>query len=62
MNDFICKQMDHFKSKDLPQGTSEKIFLQILEPQRLLELNMVKLDNDSQILFLFKEISIYSRL
>lgn len=33
-----------------------------LEPSRLIELNMVKLDEDQQVLFLFKEISIYSRL
>lgn len=29
---------------------------------RTIELNMVKLDNESQVLFLFKEVSIYNRL
>lgn len=61
MNDFICKQMDYFK-KDLPQGYSERIFLKVLHQNKIIELNMVKLDHDSQVLFLFKEISIFSRL
>ena len=34
----------------------------MLEPNRIIELNMVKLDDDLQVLFLFKEISIYNRL
>ena len=54
--------MDYFNNNQLPQGYSERIFLKILDPKRIIELNMVKLDNDSQVLFLFKEVSIYKKL
>ena len=61
MNDFICQQMDFF-SKGVPQGYSERIFIRVQEPKRIIELNMVKLDDESQVLFLFKEVSIYNKL
>ena len=34
----------------------------MLNPRRIIELNIVKLDDDSQVLFLFKEISIFNKL
>jgi hypothetical protein len=50
MNDFICKQMEYFKA-DLPSGYSERLFLKVYNPngssKRIIELNMVKLDDDS---------------
>lgn len=52
--------MNYFKNLNV--GYTEKIFLKVLEPSRIIELNMVKLDEDPQVLFLFKEISIYNRL
>jgi K+-sensing histidine kinase KdpD len=61
LNDFICKQMEYFKA-DLPSGYSEKLFLKLLNPKRIIELNMVKLDDESQVLFLFKEVSTYNKL
>ena len=61
MNDFICKQMEFFKA-DLPSGYSERLFLKVFNPKRIIELNMVKLDDDSQVLFLFKEVSIYDKI
>jgi len=65
MNDFICKQMEYFKA-DLPSGYSERLFLKVYNPngssKRIIELNMVKLDDDSQVLFLYKEVSIYNKL
>ena len=62
MNDFICKQMEYFQTAKLPQGHTERLFLKVLSPKRIIELNMVKLDTDSQVLFLFKEVSIYNKL
>lgn len=62
MNDFICKQMDFFSNNQLQKGYSERLFLKILDPKRVVELNMVKLDNETQVLFLFKEVSIYNKL
>jgi len=48
MNDFICKQMDYFSETSVPQGYSEKIFIKMINPRRIvIELNMVKLDDDS---------------
>ena len=61
LNDFICKQMDYFKT-NLPTGYSERLFLKVLNPKRIIELHMVKLDDDSQVLFLFKEVSTYSKM
>jgi len=62
LNDFICKQMDYFSTVSLPQGYTEHIFLKLLDPKRIIELNIVKLDSNHQILFLFKEVSIYNKL
>jgi glycine betaine/choline ABC-type transport system substrate-binding protein len=57
--------MEYFKA-DLPSGYSERLFLKVFNPnshsKRIIELNMVKLDDDSQVLFLFKEVSIYNKL
>ena len=38
------------------------MFLKLLKPKQMIELNIVKLNSDSQVLFLFKEISIYDKL
>ena len=50
----------------MPSGYSERLFLKVYNPngssKRIIELNMVKLDDDSQVLFLFKEVSIYNKL
>ena len=48
--------MENFKS-DKPSGYTERLFLKIFNPRRIIELNIVKLDDDTQVLFLFKEIS-----
>ena len=53
--------MEYFQ-KDLPQGYSEHLILKVLDPNRIIELNIVKLDEESQVLFLFKEVSVYNRL
>lgn len=53
--------MEYFKA-DLPSGYSEKLFLKLLNPKRIIELNMVKLDDETQVLFLFKEVSTYNKL
>jgi hypothetical protein len=53
--------MEYFQ-KDLPQGYSEHLILKVLDPNRIIELNIVKLDDESQVLFLFKEVSVYNRL
>ena len=65
MNDFICQQMDYFENSEHHQGYTERLLLKVLNPNRKIELNMVKLDNEGekvQILFLFKEVSIYNKL
>jgi hypothetical protein len=36
--------------------------LKVFDPSRIIELNIIKLDSESQVLFLFKEVSIYNRL
>ena len=55
--------MNYFKDKmDLKLGYSEKLFIKVYNPKRIIELNMVKLDDESQVLFLFKEVSIYNKL
>ncbi len=55
--------MNYFKDKiDLQLGYSEKLFIKVYNPKRIIELNMVKLDDESQVLFLFKEVSIYNKL
>lgn len=46
----------------LTQGYTEKVFLRILQTKMNLELNMVKLDNSKQTLFLFKEVSMYNKI
>lgn len=61
MNDFICKQQEYFQ-KHHPQGYSENYLLKVFDPSRIIELNIIKLDSESQVLFLFKEVSIYNRL
>jgi len=38
------------------------LILKVLDPNRIIELNIVKLDDESQVLFLFKEVSVYNRL
>jgi hypothetical protein len=38
--------MEYFKA-DLPSGYSEKLFLKLLNPKRIIELNMVKLDDET---------------
>ena len=38
------------------------MILKVLDPNRIIELNIVKLDDESQVLFLFKEVSVYNRL
>ena len=47
---------------NLPSGYSERLFLKVLNPQAVIELHMIKLDDDSQVLFLFKEVSVYNKL
>ena len=58
--------MDYWKKKKGSMGHRERIFLKVYDQnkfnKRTIELHMVKLDNDSQVLFLFKEVSIYNRL
>ena len=61
MNDFICQQMEYLE-KSATQGYSERMFIKVLDPKRIVELNMVKLDDESQVLFLFKEVSIYNKI
>lgn len=60
--DFICKQMDFFTNPKLPQGYSENVIIKLIESGVKLELNIVKLEDQSQTLFLFKEMSIYNKL
>lgn len=47
---------------NITQGYTEKVFLKILGTKMKLELNMVKLDNSCQTLFLFKEVSMYNKM
>jgi len=54
--------MEYFKENNLPQGHSERLFIRVYNPKRIIELNMVKLDEESQVLFLFKEVSSYNKL
>ena len=58
--------MEYWKRRKSSTGQRERLFLKVYDPnknhKRTIELNMVKLDNDSQVLFLFKEVSIYNRL
>ncbi len=61
LNDFICKQMEYFKT-NLPSGYSERLFLKVLNPRAVIELHIIKLDDESQVLFLFKEVSVYNKL
>ena len=53
--------MEYFKM-NLPSGYSERLFLKVLNPRAVIELHMIKLDDDSQVLFLFKEVSVYHKL
>lgn len=62
MNDFICRLFDRIKGRQYAQGYQERFFLQLLRPRRIVELSIVKLNDQSQIMFLFKEISIYNKL
>jgi hypothetical protein len=40
--------MNYFKDKiDLQLGYSEKLFIKVYNPKRIIELNMVKLDDES---------------
>lgn len=45
LNDFIVKQLDFYK-EFVEAGHSERLFLKILNPKKIIELNMVKLDNE----------------
>ena len=36
--------------------------MKIIDPKKVIEVNIVKLDDKSQVLFLFKEVSIYNKL
>jgi len=54
--------MEYFNQRRVPQGYSERIFIKVMKPKRIIELNMVKLDDESQVLFLFKEVSVYNKL
>jgi len=53
--------MEYFKM-NLPSGYSERLFLKVLKTRAVIELHMIKLDDDSQVLFLFKEVSVYNKL
>lgn len=54
--------MLYFKETKLHTGFSERLFIKVLNPKRIMELNMVKLDEESQVLFLFKEVSKYNKI
>ena len=53
--------MEFFK-ENIPSGYSERLFLKVLNPRAIIELHMIKLDSDNQVLFLFKEVSVYNKL
>ena len=53
--------MEYFKT-NLPSGYSERLFLKVLNPRVVIELHIIKLDDESQVLFLFKEVSVYNKL
>ena len=53
--------MEFFK-ENIPSGYSERLFLKVLIPRAIIELHMIKLDSDNQVLFLFKEVSVYNKL
>jgi hypothetical protein len=53
--------MEYFKT-NLPSGYSERLFLKVLNPRAVIELHIIKLDDESQVLFLFKEVSVYNKL
>jgi hypothetical protein len=38
--------MDFFESTQLPQGYTERLFLKIINPKKIIELNIVKLDDE----------------
>jgi hypothetical protein len=53
--------MEYFKT-NLPSGYSERLFLKVLNPRAVIELHIIKLDDEYQVLFLFKEVSVYNKL
>ena len=54
--------MDLFESGKLPQGYMDRIVIKVKDPKKVVELNIVLLDENAQVLFLFKEVSIYNKL
>lgn len=53
--------MEFFK-ENMPSGYSERLFLKVLNPRAIIELHLIKLDSENQVLFLFKEVSVYNKL
>lgn len=47
LNDFICKTIHRYSSESIEQGHTEKMFLKLMNPKQVLELNIVKLNSES---------------
>jgi len=53
--------MEYFKENKFIDGYTERLYIRVYNPKRIIELNMVKLDEESRVLFLFKEVSSYNK-